>query len=241
MAKIGRNDPCPCESGRKYKYCCLNAPASPFQLGRQNRQPVRQTSLLPAERLIFDGETASIEGNAIEACRKWLEVWEVVKSHIDGTVRSIRELDDALNWAPNLYNWCQDLELELGNAAVQDNEYHEKRIRYCEEFVERLPDSDDLIIENMMRAEGEAYFMLGKPAEGEAVYERLTEKYPRSPWAYIGWGDAYVIGVRSGWNIEQAEKRYRHALTLATEKLDRAAIEQRLQELQGNQASDRKK
>ena len=22
--KIGRNDPCPCESGKKYKKCCLN-------------------------------------------------------------------------------------------------------------------------------------------------------------------------------------------------------------------------
>lgn len=25
MAKIGRNDPCPCGSGRKYKHCCLNS------------------------------------------------------------------------------------------------------------------------------------------------------------------------------------------------------------------------
>ncbi|MGB1398058.1 MAG: SEC-C metal-binding domain-containing protein, partial [Planctomycetota bacterium] len=23
-AKIGRNDPCPCGSGKKYKKCCLN-------------------------------------------------------------------------------------------------------------------------------------------------------------------------------------------------------------------------
>jgi uncharacterized protein YecA (UPF0149 family) len=23
--KIGRNDPCPCGSGKKYKKCCLNA------------------------------------------------------------------------------------------------------------------------------------------------------------------------------------------------------------------------
>jgi uncharacterized protein YecA (UPF0149 family) len=22
--KVGRNDPCPCGSGRKYKYCCMN-------------------------------------------------------------------------------------------------------------------------------------------------------------------------------------------------------------------------
>lgn len=24
--KVGRNDPCPCESGKKFKKCCLNKP-----------------------------------------------------------------------------------------------------------------------------------------------------------------------------------------------------------------------
>ena len=28
--KIGRNDPCPCGSGKKYKKCCINNPNSPF-------------------------------------------------------------------------------------------------------------------------------------------------------------------------------------------------------------------
>ncbi len=27
MAKVGRNDPCPCGSGRKYKKCCLPSPS----------------------------------------------------------------------------------------------------------------------------------------------------------------------------------------------------------------------
>lgn len=27
--KVGRNEPCPCGSGRKYKHCCLNATQSP--------------------------------------------------------------------------------------------------------------------------------------------------------------------------------------------------------------------
>ena len=27
--KPGRNDPCPCGSGRKYKHCCLNAGSAP--------------------------------------------------------------------------------------------------------------------------------------------------------------------------------------------------------------------
>ena len=30
MRKVGRNAPCPCESGRKYKYCCGAAAASPL-------------------------------------------------------------------------------------------------------------------------------------------------------------------------------------------------------------------
>lgn len=28
--KVGRNDPCPCGSGKKYKFCCLNKPKSPL-------------------------------------------------------------------------------------------------------------------------------------------------------------------------------------------------------------------
>lgn len=27
MAKVGRNDPCPCGSGKKYKQCCVDKPA----------------------------------------------------------------------------------------------------------------------------------------------------------------------------------------------------------------------
>jgi SEC-C motif len=29
MAKIGRNDPCPCGSGQKYKRCCQHQPVMP--------------------------------------------------------------------------------------------------------------------------------------------------------------------------------------------------------------------
>lgn len=33
MGKIGRNDPCPCGSGKKYKKCCLNNPRKSPQSG----------------------------------------------------------------------------------------------------------------------------------------------------------------------------------------------------------------
>ena len=30
VRKVGRNEPCPCGSGKKYKFCCLNKPTSPL-------------------------------------------------------------------------------------------------------------------------------------------------------------------------------------------------------------------
>jgi hypothetical protein len=33
MNNIGRNDPCPCGSGKKYKKCCIDKP-SPIKLAR---------------------------------------------------------------------------------------------------------------------------------------------------------------------------------------------------------------
>lgn len=42
MNKVGRNDPCPCGSGKKFKKCCLNKPYQPsaeliadLELGQQ--------------------------------------------------------------------------------------------------------------------------------------------------------------------------------------------------------------
>jgi hypothetical protein len=32
MSKLGRNDPCPCGSGRKHKQCCLAAVSGPTDL-----------------------------------------------------------------------------------------------------------------------------------------------------------------------------------------------------------------
>ena len=46
--KIGRNDPCPCGSGKKYKKCCLHKATSPVtSLGRRK---IRRTEgeLVPA-------------------------------------------------------------------------------------------------------------------------------------------------------------------------------------------------
>jgi len=40
VTKVGRNDPCPCGSGKKYKYCCLREGLSPEEAAAKAKKPV---------------------------------------------------------------------------------------------------------------------------------------------------------------------------------------------------------
>ena len=53
-AKIGRNDPCPCGSGKKYKHCCLNKPANPLdsiQNAAERSKALKRYPYLGKERI----------------------------------------------------------------------------------------------------------------------------------------------------------------------------------------------
>ncbi len=46
--KIGRNDPCPCGSGKKYKKCCMNKPQSSVNLVESEREKKKWLEYYPA-------------------------------------------------------------------------------------------------------------------------------------------------------------------------------------------------
>ena len=56
--KIGRNDPCPCGSGKKYKQCCLNKPKSPLELVETEQEKAKWLKDYPAAKQ--GGETDRI-------------------------------------------------------------------------------------------------------------------------------------------------------------------------------------
>lgn len=63
MAKVGRNDPCPCGSGKKYKYCCLRKETATKSeaLGRERAWDTMMDKLLDfsrEERFRLDLESA---------------------------------------------------------------------------------------------------------------------------------------------------------------------------------------
>jgi len=129
-----------------------------------------------------------------------------------------------------VFNWCQDLEQELGNAGLDNPTYHEQRVRYAREFLDRFPDTDDLMYLNFRRAEGEALWGLGRQSEAEAVYAALGERLPDDAWSYIGWADEY-------WLLDSAPKDYARAESIMQRALarprltDRRDILERMEEL----------
>jgi len=177
------------------------------------------------------------EDMVTEACDLWLEVWEELKKEFLTEPKSIEKADNVFCGAQSLYNWCQDLEMELGNAGLDNRTYYEKRIKFIQEFCSLFSESDRLIMENMKRAEAESYFALGRVEQGEKLFARLIEEFPKSAWVYIGWADQYWLFPFSedfSPNYEKAERIYRLALEKDTD--DREAVLERLKGL-----SERKK
>ncbi len=243
MGKAGRNDPCPCGSGKKYKKCCLERDQLQQQQQYQQRRQQQEEeklileqktmSLREIETLIKKGYKEALANAVTKACTIWEEAWRKLKEEVPPGATDINEVDAHFGGTGLIYNWCQEYEQELHNAGLEDPAFIKKRIAYSREFVEIFPGTDSLIIENMGKAEAESLFALGKQAEGERKFERLVQDFPGSAWVYIDWADMYYLNRRKDKipkDHEKAEKIYREALTKNID--DREAVLERLKDLE---------
>ncbi len=232
--KIGRNEPCHCGSGKKYKKCCIEKDV-------KNKLPeTEKFSETPEQGLIdyknIDQIEAAIEkGNIfyfqneeVKAYAEWVNVWEMLKEAREPEMKNIDDMDrNGL-----VSNWCQDYELVLGNLGINDPAFLEKRIKFCQEFVELFPDTLSHNIENTRMAEAESYYSLGRPEEGEKVFKLIIKDYPESAWPYIRYADMYWLfyNQKEIQDYDKAEKIYLEGLEKAT--VDRKEITDRLKELE---------
>ena len=300
MGKTGRNDPCPCGSGKKYKKCCLarsrkkrwtlkeirsfpteeiitklggfgiNVTAESFPKEAENffsacdlaenwwktKQVTAEgfdqdfpwmaaivlwerlsPHIISSEKLddmMQEGYRLSGEGKEAEACNLWLDVWEHLKKRFTPEMKSIREAERVFSGLQSLSEWCQDLELELGNAGIEEPVFYEERIKFCREFCSLFPETSKMDLLNMKQAEAESYRALGLIERGEKAYQALVEEFPDSAWAYIDWGDMYKdLG-----DYDQAESIYRMALERNV--TDQEDILERLRDLGEERESARK-
>lgn len=99
MFKIGRNDPCPCNSGKKYKKCCMNKTVEQQEVGTLKRLPVlnnddfyarfifqfgqiRDCCYSREDRLAYDKSFKPVFQNLLEAKLSFDKFEEIISNHI---------------------------------------------------------------------------------------------------------------------------------------------------------------
>lgn len=181
---------------------------------------------------MLEGKQGDRRGNRLEACRIWLEVWEHLKKRFQPEMRSIEAAERVFSGLQCLYNFCQDLETELFNAGHDDPSFFEKAIVYCREFCDLFPDSDELLLHNMKRAEAEAHFGLGQEAEGDRLFQALIDRFPDNTWGYIGWADMYAWPIKEGRHPEPERAKQILEMGLSANVTVKTEILNRLRDLE---------
>ncbi len=314
MGKAGRNAPCPCGSGKKFKKCCIDRAIAPTsEISRDFHWNFEEIEELTTKEIIlklrgfgvnfneerfqkdvrsfysaceladhwrkkypvtaigydldyiwmacvvlwkrlapdimnseqlddlmqkgYDLVLAGGKHKTVEGCKLWLQVWDDLKPRFTNDMKSIENAEKVFSGMQSLYNWCQDFEQELHNAGNYDQSFYQKRIEYCKEFCSFFPNSDELLILNMRRAEAESYFSLGKVEQGNQAFEALIKDFPDNVWGYIGWADMYYLFNSSGIekNLMKAKEIYQRALKINSE--EKKYVIERLESLKKEQNS----
>lgn len=225
--KIGRNDPCPCGSGKKYKKCCMNT---------EGVEPQTDKSPLGTiNTLMQKGYEYAQKDQMKDACDQWWQVWKETLVWLDSKqVTAIEDLDSLTGETVVQYysNWVQDFEMGLEQVCSTDERYMQMRFDFTTQFRDRFPDSDSLIMLNMGTAAGEALFHLGKKEEADTQFEKVVREHPNNPWALIRWGDMYTPWInKANVDYSRACELYEQALKVATDPDDQQSIQDRIKDL----------
>ena len=237
MSKIGRNAPCPCGSGKKYKKCCLNKEKtttsneqvplvnelygnSLFSYHNQyvHTKKVKNEEINKKLLNIYDyGRKMSPK----EVMDNYLEVMNSLLSYAkENNIKTIEELDKSeqiSEFCSNVINDASDVAYNL----TKDDYDLEKVINYIDRLINIL-DLDDNTYEWQIRTKAKILFTLNRITEGEKVLTEELEKNPKATYYYVELIDSFNdIG-----NKEKA--KYYYDLALSYDDLeDRDVIEER--------------
>ena len=198
MSKIGRNDPCPCGSGKKYKKCCMG------KGGITDRQPniARQSVGLPGitpvwispssssrESTLYDAFDEIVElekaDRVREAARKFLR-----------TTADMQEVPDDFYWDVGEIGYSIAMNLRRDDPDQ------------CIRLLRRAALLDPPNATNIQRDIGEIMIKKGDVQDGFSLLHGLTEENPDDIWCWITLGRNY-IDTR---DYEKAEEYLQHAI-----------------------------
>jgi hypothetical protein len=181
-----------------------------------------------------EGYRLASEGQWTKACESWWEVWQTIRSRLRPEMNTARHAAAVFDGTQSLFDWVQDFELELLNAALKERRYARIGIQLCKEVLARFPGEDELFRINFRADLGDFHFRAGENAEGERVLLELIREHPNRAAGYVRLADFFGYGPTP--NSEPSDRE--RALELFEQALARPVtdaadydLEKRLEEL----------
>jgi tetratricopeptide (TPR) repeat protein len=175
--------------------------------------------LTPSFEMLDDKMQAGYElmqsGEGAAACRIWLEAWDDVLYFFDKAgFATISAFDARFLGTQSLFNWIQDLEMELWNAGLKERQFFIRRIALCEKALGIFDEGETWLAENCRRAQAETYFELGETDKADSLYREWLNADPQWGWGWIGWSDCYRFTHTEFKDVLRAEALLREGLEI---------------------------
>jgi tetratricopeptide (TPR) repeat protein len=208
----GRNDPCPCGSGKKYKKCCINLGFDPDDAALE----VIPEPLSPADDWMGAGyyyRDKRYFGSALTCWRNcWREVLKVLPSGLSDPQDD--RLEGLFSACDFFSNWLQDYQMLLEERSGMDIQALRDGLQFCREALKRFPAMDDLMRGNFEQTRAMLLIRSGRHAEGLSLLEEMIRRKPESAQGYVLLADMLSwevrhLNLRPDWN--RAEQLLRQA------------------------------
>ena len=184
----GRNDPCPCGSGRKFKKCCMGKASAPLGVPLSaNHQPIREE-----HRAISDWMEAGYlhltkDRNAARALECWKIAWRELLLRLPATLLNPEDAEatGAFEGHEFLDNWLQDFQMLLMGRVESSLDAAEYALAFFGGLLTRFPAMPDLMRGNLRADLARCLALSGKPMEALALAEALIADAPNRAQGYV--------------------------------------------------------
>lgn len=229
--KIGRNEPCPCGSGKKYKKCCLGRKQLPSAVV----PPAEAAPPPTADEWIGAGYYYLEMHQSHHALTCWWSGWQAARTIIPIDIQDpvAEECDRLFAECDFFANWLQDYQslleenLKFNADAVQDG------VQFCQQVLGRFPAMDIQRKFNLMATKTLLLLALGRAEEAFTLPAQMIKEQPCKAQGYVISAellslDAQRFNLRA--DLERARQLLLQARQHATD-CDDWDVQARLEEL----------
>lgn len=211
IKSIGRNDPCPCGSGKKYKQCCQNK----VDVSPDNNKKKLLESI---PELFIQARQATLNKNLVEAEKLYLQILNINPKHVItlnnlGLLKQdLGQYEDAISYLQKVIKLeaTAEYHTNLARAFIANNN-NEEAVFHLKTAVQLNP--GDYLANNNL---GLLLCNLNNYQEGLPYLYKATQLNPKD---YLSFFNLGVLLLKQG-KYQEASIFYRKAISTNPEKVD---------------------